>query len=255
MSNKKPEFLTFTGIDSRTDLYRADELARKYPIEWGVLFSRTNDDPRYPPLGIISDFHQIAGEKSAHLCGAYSREAQRGEVDPAINLGKFGRCQINGHTVNTEHFSKIRKSYGVQIICQWRGDKFPDGFPGWLPLYDCSGGRGIEPSKVPTIPANKLVGYAGGIGPDTVLDYLSMIDGAGDHFWLDMEGQIRTDGWFDLDKVERVCQLVYPEQPGTCQKCGCVDDDCSGCVERTGQPCHWVNPERTLCSACAPAGS
>jgi hypothetical protein len=36
---------------------------------------------------------------------------------------------------------------------------------------------------------------------------------------------------------------------GVCRVCGCTDDDCSGCVERTGEPCSWVEPE--LCSACA----
>lgn len=34
----------------------------------------------------------------------------------------------------------------------------------------------------------------------------------------------------------------------TCRLCGCTDDDCSGCIERTGHPCHWV--ETDLCSAC-----
>lgn len=33
-----------------------------------------------------------------------------------------------------------------------------------------------------------------------------------------------------------------------CRKCLCTDDDCSGCIERTGEPCHWV--EEDLCSAC-----
>lgn len=33
-----------------------------------------------------------------------------------------------------------------------------------------------------------------------------------------------------------------------CRVCGCTDDDCSGCVERTGVPCHWVDWD--LCSAC-----
>jgi hypothetical protein len=37
---------------------------------------------------------------------------------------------------------------------------------------------------------------------------------------------------------------------GKCRKCGCTDLDCSGCVERTGLPCFWVEPD--LCSACAP---
>ena len=35
----------------------------------------------------------------------------------------------------------------------------------------------------------------------------------------------------------------------TCRVCGCTDDDCSGCIERTGEPCYWVDED--LCSACA----
>lgn len=33
-----------------------------------------------------------------------------------------------------------------------------------------------------------------------------------------------------------------------CRTCGCTDADCSGCIERTGSPCSWVEPD--LCSAC-----
>lgn len=36
----------------------------------------------------------------------------------------------------------------------------------------------------------------------------------------------------------------------TCRGCGCTDDDCSGCIRRTGYPCWWV--EADLCSACEP---
>lgn len=47
-----------------------------------------------------------------------------------------------------------------------------------------------------------------------------------------------------------------PEDPGTgirrCRVCGCTDDDCSQCIEKTGEACHWV--EDDLCSACAAAG-
>lgn len=38
--------------------------------------------------------------------------------------------------------------------------------------------------------------------------------------------------------------------PPKCRVCGCTDDNCRGCVERTGEPCHWVEPD--LCSACWP---
>lgn len=34
----------------------------------------------------------------------------------------------------------------------------------------------------------------------------------------------------------------------SCRVCGCTDDDCSQCVEKTGEPCSWV--EADLCSAC-----
>lgn len=33
-----------------------------------------------------------------------------------------------------------------------------------------------------------------------------------------------------------------------CRECGCTDEDCSGCIERTGRRCYWVAPN--LCSAC-----
>lgn len=34
----------------------------------------------------------------------------------------------------------------------------------------------------------------------------------------------------------------------TCRVCGCTDSDCEQCIERTGEPCYWV--EFDLCSAC-----
>jgi hypothetical protein len=33
-----------------------------------------------------------------------------------------------------------------------------------------------------------------------------------------------------------------------CRKCGCTEEDCTGCIERTGRQCHWVAWD--LCSAC-----
>ena len=45
--------------------------------------------------------------------------------------------------------------------------------------------------------------------------------------------------------------LAAVETPtsGVCRVCGCTDDDCRQCIEKTGVPCHWVEPD--LCSACA----
>lgn len=33
-----------------------------------------------------------------------------------------------------------------------------------------------------------------------------------------------------------------------CRVCGCTDEDCRQCVEKTGKICHWIEPD--LCSAC-----
>lgn len=34
----------------------------------------------------------------------------------------------------------------------------------------------------------------------------------------------------------------------TCRACGCTDNNCQQCIDKTGSPCHWV--EEDLCSAC-----
>jgi hypothetical protein len=39
------------------------------------------------------------------------------------------------------------------------------------------------------------------------------------------------------------------EKTRRCRVCGCTDGDCRQCVEKTGEPCHWAEPD--LCSACA----
>ena len=56
------------------------------------------------------------------------------------------------------------------------------------------------------------IGYAGGISPDNVADKLTYLfenvrDG---EFWIDMESGVRTDDWFDLDKVRRVLEICQP---------------------------------------------
>lgn len=33
-----------------------------------------------------------------------------------------------------------------------------------------------------------------------------------------------------------------------CRVCGCTDDNCTQCIQRTGHPCHWIASD--LCSAC-----
>ena len=41
----------------------------------------------------------------------------------------------------------------------------------------------------------------------------------------------------------------WKENSYECRVCGCIDEDCSGCIDETGYACHWV--EDDLCSRCA----
>jgi DnaK suppressor protein len=42
--------------------------------------------------------------------------------------------------------------------------------------------------------------------------------------------------------------VIVQEKIRTCRVCGCTDNNCQQCVEKTGSACHWV--EQDLCSAC-----
>jgi very-short-patch-repair endonuclease len=59
-----------------------------------------------------------------------------------------------------------------------------------------------------------------------------------------------TDKQHALDWVKLVQEVLVssPLVTDSCAVCGCTEEDCSQCVERTGEPCYWVSPG--LCSAC-----
>lgn len=54
-----------------------------------------------------------------------------------------------------------------------------------------------------------------------------------------------------LYEKEYFCELMdedFEIVKKVCRVCGCTDDDCSECVEVTGEPCYWT--EDDLCSRC-----
>jgi hypothetical protein len=170
--------------------------------------SSNNRDARFPCIQAVAEILQIGGRKSAHLCGAMARAASYGQLPEALTAGDFNRTQVNGPEVLSAKLLKACESAGLDLIIQNYGEQFTVS-PAAAELFDRSGGRGLLPETLPDIPAcGSLVGYAGGIGPETVQGFLSKIHGEG-LFWIDMEGRIRTNGWFDLDLVEEVCRQVY----------------------------------------------
>lgn len=211
-----PAFATFTGVDDRTNLTKAAKLAERYPIEWGVLFSASNRDARYPCSQAIDEIINMPGRLSAHLCGSIAMDAIDGLVLDS-RLSRFGRIQVNARRYNNyENIERFGAAIGADIIIQKREEFDPD-----LPLsqlYDCSGGRGQIPSRLPPIPDTQdseiKYGYAGGMGPDTVGIVLDRIPAASGAFWIDMETNVRTNGWFDLSKCQKVCELIWGDGCG-----------------------------------------
>jgi ParB/RepB/Spo0J family partition protein len=51
-------------------------------------------------------------------------------------------------------------------------------------------------------------------------------------------------------KKAKPAKAKKPPKPtaGVCRACGCTDNDCEQCIEKAGEPCHWIEPD--LCSAC-----
>ena len=53
-------------------------------------------------------------------------------------------------------------------------------------------------------------GYASGLGPDNLESELKLISQAAqnNNIWIDMESNIRSDTWLDLDKCQNCAQIV-----------------------------------------------
>ena len=211
-----PEFITFTGIDSKTNLSDVVSLSRRYPVEWGILF-RGGNSPRGMSERDRTEAIEYLTEKSvrlsAHLCGKYA-SAWVNREEP-VQITEFDRVQINKSSYTEDEIDSIKMEavkQAVQPIIQWREESFPkDGHVKNVQLLlDRSGGRGVTETSFPKHPRPDAItiGYAGGIGPDNVKDVILKLEGK---YWIDMESKVRTEDLLDLDKCESVLRQVYDE--------------------------------------------
>lgn len=206
---RPPDFITFTGVDDRTPIHGMAALSARYPIEWGVLFDPAlqGGEPRYPALAALERIAASGLRLAAHLCGGHIAPIQAGGLPTMpIPFDAFSRIQLNSHELRTEEAIRFGRAVGKRCITPCRGDAFPPSDAvDWL--YDPSGGRGRESSRWPPHPG-RLVGYAGGIGPQNVASVLMAIaaDGA---YWIDMETRVRRNEVFDLGLCEQVCRAAF----------------------------------------------
>jgi len=214
----KPAFITFTGADDKTRPSDLEDLSRDYPVEFGILFSKSRAGyPRYPYLPWVGRLEGRGLSLSAHICGAWAAEIVSGkstEIDHL--LGAFSRVQINtGPGVDPKVIKAWAERTGdlighpIEPILQCRGEAFPaEPLVSWL--YDRSGGKGEQPESWPAAaPPGIRFGYAGGLRPKNIASILETLPEA-PGAWIDMESGVRNSAdEFDLGLCRRVCEVVY----------------------------------------------
>lgn len=241
--------ITFTGVDDATDLTHLAAIARSYTTirpEFGVLIGSSTFNPAYDEYrGIfpsvqratdLRDLGRILGFDTAlHICGDPVRnlltegEAQNGQMSNQVYGLSYGftRVQLNLHgdewneqriEATAQRLRTILPYLGGQhVILQHRAEweAVPD-LPARVEfLFDRSEGRGIlDLLGWPRPPAPEFlprVGYAGGLDNTNIAWAVRFARSAPGAVWLDMESRIRTNGKFDLDKVERVYRAAIKE--------------------------------------------
>lgn len=234
----QPDRITFTGFDDQTDIGRLIEISARHPtVEWGVLVpmkgrgrwpSRVAVEKLIARAAMAPHLVQLAG----HLCEPIVADvlAGRSRVVDAVGYA-FDRIQLNTHGATMERAEdwlhpmyEDDREFILQLdgvtspllvedigrLEQGRRERSP--FSG---LFDLSHGAGVLPEGWPALSTMarplRWYGYAGGLGPHNMAEQLPKIEDAAEGFayWIDMETHVRTDGRFDLDKVERVLEIVF----------------------------------------------
>ena len=242
------EIVTFTGVDTRTDFKELLAISRDYPhAEFGILVgSHTSeaDHGIFPPWNVVTSFRELDVRTALHICGKWARTAAGVvETQSPIMMNRsprptmqaiiqetscgFNRVQVNLHgdeidpsriDVLEAHIRDFADRIDAShVILQHRGQwtDIPTRHSKIEYLFDLSEGRGIESfSNWPAPPENGMrVGYAGGLGPNNIEQAIEFANKWPESpIWLDMEGRIRSNGYFDLSKVRGVCEQVWPQR-------------------------------------------
>lgn len=219
----KLKHISFAGVDKNTDFDRLVEIQKKYTIaEFGILTSYHwyENGNRYLDPMLLNESGWRKLNLCLHLCGSAAHDAAIGywrNIDHLTygHLDMFPRVQLNiSNRKNNPDY--VTLNIIKEIIVQTKDinntsifDKTVERYPdvSCSILLDGSGGRGID-TGIQVLNNGFKVGYAGGINPDNVGEKLGyLLNNVEGDFWIDMESGVRTDDWFDLNKVEKVLEI------------------------------------------------
>lgn len=214
--------VTITGADDAVDPKALYDLSREFEfVEWGLLFSWSRmGTPRYPSDEWRKRFSvPLVGwrPKSAlHLCGDPARQALAGNENWP-DVWHYDRVQLNGFSKYRLPFLRCAQAWPKnEVILQCQSDdallhaiELAKLDRNVSALWDTSGGRGEVIRRFPCREGIAM-GYAGGLGPDNLIERLGHLHQNTHAAWIDMESGVRTDDSFDLTKVRRVLELAKP---------------------------------------------
>lgn len=225
------KLVTFTGLDDQSNVKEAVALSKDFPnTEWAILFSKNKKGvPRYPTLKKVQEILETDLKFSAHLCGEWVDDALKGDLtfleshttsqNRTSLAHRFKRIQFNmgkerlkAALKNEKFLSMCKNIKSHQLILGGNYVDIDEKFfseNNICPLFDASGGRGIETAQWIKGCVGVLTGYAGGIGPTNIENNLIEISkvAAGD-YWIDMESGIRSQNILDFSKCQFVLEKV-----------------------------------------------
>lgn len=218
--------VTITGADDK--IFKKDLIGyqTEYPfVEWGILFSKNKESTqRYPSLQHITNEYDSDLKLSAHFCGWYSKEVLENKNYKLIEKlkNRFERVQLNYNFKNSTNWDlnsliDFLKDYNkIDVILQYNKSNslvlqniMNDELPNNLNfLYDSSGGRGTEISKIES-PFKNYTGYSGGLNVDNINNICQNIsnDSNTDNVWIDLESGVRTNNDFDFNKLKTILEI------------------------------------------------
>lgn len=224
---------TFTGVDEFTDLGKLAEISKCYPfVEWGILLSTSENKflngHRYPSVDWLKEnmpkLKEISQETGCsialHVCGGETKKLLSQSSDSvALDLIDYvNRVQINfAYKENqVSELESLCEKFNDKVFITQHNNKNEDLYlkikaNNHQVLFDASGGRGIEAKSWDVSLPSKVCGYAGGLGLDNIdRQFIQIYSVAGDSYWIDMEGKIRTNDKLDLIICENIlysCQI------------------------------------------------
>lgn len=225
--NKFLRRVTITGADDNTYVDDLVKIKKQFPfVEFGILLSSSKQgEPRYPSKRWIRSLYRHRFDNlSAHICGAWVDDICNGDWDSIIYdmdynlLDIFKRFQINTITkkrnTNIQNAELIQNKQLIFQLGNGNDDILTDAISKGINavgLFDMSHGRGVSPDEWPT--SDEYIGYAGGLGPDNIVEQLEIIKTkVNTEVWIDAETKLRLeiDNVLDITKVVEFLELSKP---------------------------------------------